>query len=544
MKQMRKRLISAAMAFLLLASVFAGCGDSSKGSSSASGSAASTPSDAASSDASQSSSKATDTAASGEMVEITAMVFDRGNTPEGEGTVSDNRWTQYLNEEMAKEGVHVTFVPIPRSEEGSKIPVLMASGTAADIMMMYNPSMIRKFYQDGGTYDFAPYMEYAPDLVEYLGEECISYGQDPDGTQWGIPARRSTTAQSNAFIRKDWLDALGLDIPKTVDELYDALKAFKDQDPGNVGTDKIVCFTSNDLLATSFLQQLDDIDYMTNKGNEIYNDPGYAEYYRFKNKLYNDGLMDPEYFTSKNFSQKEKELCVSGQLGYWEYDVGGNVDTLRGGLLQNLKQNIPEAEFVSMPPVANVNDNTVYNPSYPLTGAFLFMPKTAKEPEAVLKYLNLLAGDGGFTVFHGIEGEHFDYDEGVPVVKDAEYNANSKDWTRHDLFLVGNQGYYLTEDDFIAATSKELPGWEQYVIDNYDNAMAGTRLPNIDYTSDTQTEQSANTGKVNDDYKVKVTTCKPEEVDAIVAEWKAELEKYDIQTVFDERRAYFETIFK
>jgi len=132
----------------------------------------------------------------------------------------------------------------------------------------------------------------------------------------------------------------------------------------------------------------------------------------------------------------------------------------------------------------------------------------------------------------------------MPIVKDAEHNAKTKDWTRHDLFLVGNQGYYKSEMDFIKTTSMELPGWEKYVTDNYANAMSGTRLPHIDYTSATQIEQATNITKINNDYLTKATTCKPEEVDAVYAEWRTELEKYDIQKVLTERRTYFESIYK
>lgn len=60
----------------------------------------------------------------GELTEISVMLFDRGNIPAGQGTVDNNQWTQYVNEEMAKQGIKVNFVLIPRSEENTKIPVI------------------------------------------------------------------------------------------------------------------------------------------------------------------------------------------------------------------------------------------------------------------------------------------------------------------------------------------------------------------------------------------------------------------------------------
>ena len=481
-------------------------------------------------------------------VTITAMIFDRSNAPEGQGTVVDNRWTKYVNEEMNKMGVSVEFIPVPRSEEGTKVPTMVSTQSAADLMMTYDYAMVRKFYEDGGLHQLGDVLEqYGQDLKAYLGEDCLAIGRNDKGEQFAIPARRATTASTNFFIRKDWLDKLNLEIPETIDEFYDAMTAFKEQDPGGIGSERVIASSvglASRIFPKAFFTKMDDIKYYQIHAFSGLSGLCYAdrenglEYFKFRNKMYHEGLMDKEFFTSKNFSQKEKEFAVAGQLGFWEYDVSGNVDTLRGGILQNLKQNVPDAELVAMKPLKNKHDGVVYNPAYPISGAMVFMPLTAKSPEAAMAYLNFLGGEGGFTLFHGIEGEHFDYQDGVPVVKDAEYNADSKDWLRHDIFLVGNQGYYKTEEDFIAATAKELPGWEQYVIDNYNDAIFGTRMPDPTYTSPTQTQQAANVGKVFDDYAVKMVTESPDLVEATFNTMISELEKYEIVKIIEERTEF------
>ncbi len=485
--------------------------------------------------------------ADGELIPITAMLFDRANTPESEGTVDNNRWTEFLNEELAERGGTVSYVTVPRSEEATKIPVMMASGTAADIMMMYNSSLVADFYNDGGTYDFAPYMDAAPQMLEYIGEDVIAMGRNAEGEQWGIPARRSTVARTNAFIREDWLTDLGMEIPETVEDFYDAMVAFKNENPDGVDPAQVVAYsTNNHLFRYTFSEPefLNSNDYLIYYEQiRPYADEGFVEYLKFANQLYNEGLMDPEYFAHDDFGQTQKEQMVAGQLGYLEADANYNVDTLRGSLLQNLQINDPDAEMVSMLPLQNVHDGEVYNRTYPETGAFLFMPKTAENPEMVMQYLDVLSGDAGFAIFHGIEGEHFEYVDGVPVVIDAEHNATTKDYHRHDLFLVGNQGYYQTEEEFIAATAKELPGYEEYVTANYSNAAAGIRLPNVDYVSPTQAEQHANYSTIYNDYMTRIITGAPEDVEATFEEMRAEYDKYEIDIVVEERTAYFEALF-
>ena len=61
--------------------------------------------------------------------------------------------------------------------------------------------------------------DQAQNLKKYVGDSCLELGRNADGSLIGIVARRATTANSNIFIRKDWLDDLGLEVPTTTDEL-------------------------------------------------------------------------------------------------------------------------------------------------------------------------------------------------------------------------------------------------------------------------------------------------------------------------------------
>lgn len=553
----RNRGVAVMCAVILATGCFAGCGsqeketgnmDTSKGSGSAAGKQ----------DESQDGEKGGESSGYqttyGDKVfdnaKITVELFDRSNAPDGVSLL-DNKWTQYINENMGKVGIKVEFVAVPRSEELSKVQTMMAAGTGPDLMLCYTKSVVQDYYNQGGTYDLAPYVDgekQVLNLKQYLGSDVLDVARNSDGSLWSIPARRSTTAKTNLFIRKDWLDALGMEIPTTPDELYDVLYAFKNNNPEG-RTDVIASnlWTNPGPVSYAFLKSAtDEKEFaIANEGNYmIYSDEGYADYLRFINRLYNEGLMDQEYYVNNDFGQTVKEYFVNGQLGCFEYDVNGNVDNLRGGLLQNLKINNPDAEMISIPPLKNVYDGKVYNNGYPLNGAYVFIPKTCKNVEAAMTYLDWLATkEGGFTLFHGFEGEHYIDEDGVPVVKDAAYNATDKDWLRHDLFLVGNQGYYATEEEFTLATSKELPGWEDYVINNYQNATYGIQRNDPTFSSPTLVEKNTELGLVADEYIVQLITCKPDEFDGLLKTYKEELENYDIQKLFEERKEYYDDFY-
>ncbi|MGN6711039.1 extracellular solute-binding protein [Anaerocolumna jejuensis] len=487
-------------------------------------------------------------------VTITVEVFDRSNAPEG-STVIDNKWTKYINQEMNKVGITVKFVAVPRAEELNKTQLMMASGTAADIMICYTTSVVESFYNDGGTYDLAPYVDgadQAKNLKEYIGEDCLKLGRNQEGALWGIAARRSTTASSNVFIRKDWLDEAGLQIPTTVDELYTVLKAFKQNHPDAFASGFPTNTKASDphgVLSLAFLKNIaDEKTYDIEAGSAadlIYTDPGYGEYFKWMNKLYNEGLMDPEYYVNTANDNALKEDFVNSKIGCFESNVNYNVDSLRGSLLKALQSTDPKADVISIPPVKNINDGVIYNKNYPINGAYLFIPKTAKNVEAAVTYMDWLGTkEGGFTLFHGFEGEHFKYDEkGVPCVIDAGYNATDKDWIRHDLFLIGNQGYYKSADEFAAATSKEAPGYENYVLDNFKNATVGTLRYDPTFTAPTFTEKNTEISVIREDYFVKLVTCSPDKFDATLEEFKEKLKNVGYDDIIKERTEYYDSVY-
>lgn len=158
-----------------------------------------------------------------------------------------------------------------------------------------------------------------------------------------------------------------------------------------------------------------------------------------------------------------------------------------------------------------------------------------------MTYLDWMCSqDGGFAIYHGFEGEHFEYDaNGVPVVKDASYNSTDKDWIRADLFLTGNQGYFATVDDFNACTSKEAPGYEDHVIANYENALTGIINHDSTYTSPSTPELLTDLNLVKDEYQVKCITCPTSEFDATFDEYVSALEDAGAKTIIEERTAYF-----
>ena len=286
----------------------------------------------------------------------------------------------------------------------------------------------------------------------------------------------------------------------------------------------------------------DPVEYEISGGDSAtgdYYDKGMREYYRYMNKMYNEGLMDQEYYDKSEDDFKSD--IVNGKQAFMEYNVNGSVDVLRGSLMKTLQENDPKAEIVSIPALKNVNDGKQYSAGYAEGGLICMCPKTAdaEKVEACMTYLDWLSTtDGGYVLYHGLEGEHYKLTDNIPVVIDSDYNSKDKDWIRTDLFLVGNQGYFNTVDEFNECTSKEAPGYEQYVIDNYQNALTGTVINDSTYTAPSASDLQTDVDLVRDEYRVKVVTCSEADFDATYDEYMSQLEGVGIKTLIDERTAH------
>ncbi len=492
-------------------------------------------------------------------VTITVELFDRSNAPEG-STILDNKWTKYAQEQMKKVGINVEFVAVPRSDEITKMQTMMASGTAPDLTCTYTYSYAEDYYNDGGIWDLSEFVDgenQVKNLKAYLGEDVIDIGRGR-GALYGIVARRATTAKSNLFIRQDWLEKLGMETPSTPDELYDYLEACVKNNPD--GLSNVIGayfwllesnttgtgYRNNMSMAFSQLNG-DDKELAIAFGYDFYYDPGFREYVRFLNKCYNNGVMDQEFYTNTNETFIQK--VVNSQYAFYESNVNYNVDPLRNSPETTLRENTPSAKFVSIPNLANVSDGKQYTSTYASGGLIIMCPKTAsaEKVEAAMTYLDWMATtDGGYVLYHGFEGEHYELDkEGTPIVIDASYNAKDKDWIRTDMFLIGNQGYFATVDEFNKCTAAENPVYYDDVVANYENSLTGKTIltPTMTSTPEKQAELTDDFLLLRSKYLVQCITCTPDAMDAIYDEWLEEARKIGIDEVIAERKTYFDGVY-
>src|SRR5690625_5008621 len=152
--------------------------------------------------------------------------------------------------------------------------------------------------------------EYAPNLKAIFEEypDVEASVTAPDGHIYAVPSvvTAPSARTEKHWINTEWLEALDLEVPETMDELVNVLEAFRDDDPNGNGEQDEIPMTArnpNQLIhkiAGSFGLQ-EQMGYSLEINDDEVNiwvtGERYKDMLMFLNKLYAEGLLDNEIFS-------------------------------------------------------------------------------------------------------------------------------------------------------------------------------------------------------------------------------------------------------
>lgn len=251
------------------------------------------------------------------------------NLPEGD-TLEDNEYTRLMKERFNID-VKVEWMAVDEAALSQKVSLAITSGQMPDIMMVPNQVLLSQLVESDLVADLDEAYEigmsdYNKALLDTYGdrkfETCIF-----DGKLKAISNYVPGYSYAYTWIRKDWMDKLGLEEPETLEDLQKIARAFKEDDPDGNGkndTIGILCdqrvggiYNSNHSmdpifgLYGSYPRQwlLDD------EGNVTYGtiQPETKEALATLRQMYADGLIDEE-FAVRNPNDINAPLAA-GQCG-------------------------------------------------------------------------------------------------------------------------------------------------------------------------------------------------------------------------------------
>lgn len=523
---MRKVFLKA-VSLLMVSVMLVGCGTGSKQTTQTDGSGDSTKAEG-----------------SGKTEEITVMVWDRGSAAPGT-TNEENALTKYIQEEVLKAcNVKVNFMATPRTGSDDKVNVMMAGGTAPDVILSYSQTLFGDYATKGGLADLTDAMaEYGSNIQKEMGD-LQTVGQ-VEGKQYAIMSKRNVQLTKHiGYIRKDWLDQLGLEVPKTKEELITCLRAFKEENPGNVKNVVPWAMGGNQDTEKYYLnfvssyvgEQTPENQYVYSKNFKCL-DEGALEGFKVMNELYNEGLITKDFAVDTNDELYIQDLCA-GNAGFVVDD-----NTRPFGWIQTLVGNIPTAKLEAVN-CFETSDGSYINPADPLFGMYIMVPKTSEnKTAAVMKYLNWLA-DPNNGVNVAFSPDHKTNEENVPIsltedeLKAAGYPLNLTD------YCIANQyfPYNDVKEGVVSSWTMTYPTLEQEFFNTaYDALKEGLYVdPTMPVVLDSESKYFNNLENMLIAYAYKLICCKPAEFDAVQkAEYK-KLEEAGLNKILEERQSYYQ----
>ena len=159
---------------------------------------------------------------------------NNSNMPEGD-TYENNAYTRYLKENLNIQNLDA----FEEKDDQYFITVNMAisAGEIPDIMLVQDAESVVALAERGLIEDLTKsYDNCASDVIK---EIYNSYGNDIfegvtiDGKLMAIPETNISDGPNLIWLRKDWMDKLGLDPPKNVEDLVNIIRQFILQNPGD-----------------------------------------------------------------------------------------------------------------------------------------------------------------------------------------------------------------------------------------------------------------------------------------------------------------------
>ena len=266
---------------------------------------------------------------------------------------------------------------------------------------------------EGGLLDYGPYLEeFGPNLLNLYSEKDLKAGSFY-GQQVGFRRLQTTNQWSvQTFIRQDYLDVLGLEQPRTIDEVYElavTLKANADklgQDPETFFPiqPRSLQWIPHRYLLSAFLDETPGPERMVVPWQMW---PEAKDAARWLNKLYNEGLAADLTVDRTMHGQ----MVINGQTAIIPWLMHSPIFVGYGDFYNKMVQNNPDAKLEPIYPWTKDTSLPYWNELFgnPGYGLGFITPSNTKHPQQVVQYLDYLASDlGRQTMILGVEGQDWE----------------------------------------------------------------------------------------------------------------------------------------
>jgi len=341
-------------------------------------------------------------------------VMMAGFDDESSGHVWDTNGFFLKRQEMT--GISFVFSQYGNYDEWTAAKDGMLAGTVAlpDVLFKAHLSTAEtmEWYEQGKLIDLKPLLEEnAPNLWALLQanpewEKAITL---PGGQIVALPSFNQLQNNNAMWINTTWLKNVGKEIPTTVEELTEVLRAFRDQDANYNGKQDEIPLTFIGLWDLKFLGHAFGVitnDYGVNLGEdgvvrEMLTSDNNRAFLTWLNQLWTEGLLDENGFMSTDSLRQITDDDAA--IPYGMMFAATPLSVVPSGKI---------GEYTILAPLAYEGEKKYRDLTGDVVRGAFAITSACKDPAAMLQWVDFLYTEEGYRLAQaGNEGEHYIWNE-------------------------------------------------------------------------------------------------------------------------------------
>lgn len=332
MKKSVSRTLAMALAACMAAGTLAACGSS--GSSAVASSAAESTADSTAA----STESGTPDYSNEDPINIRIYLSDNATLPYKED------WLTFT-EVQKRCNVNLDVEAIPIADYSTKVSLALNTGENVPDVILYQTTTGENasLALNGALVPISDYSDWTPNFNARVEEMDLQDDVDmlnlQDGKRYYMPSLTDKPFYDGGLIlREDYLESKGLEAPKTFDDLYEILKAYKADYPDSypltiLAGPRVLFRMTMPSFGISVGKNSADGSYVLSYDYDSKDffagaiDDKCKEYFAFLNKLYSEGLLDPEMADPIDGDKWSQKLATGSSMAtYAYYDQIGGVE--------------------------------------------------------------------------------------------------------------------------------------------------------------------------------------------------------------------------
>ena len=399
---------------------------------------------------------------------------NNSNLPEGQ-TYEDNAYTRYLKKTLNVQNKNIFMESEERYDEA--LNILVKDRNLPDIFLVSDRETLEELVENDLIEDLTEvYKSCASDKIQEMyesyGKELLASGTF-DGKLFALPETAIDDGPQLLWLRRDWMEQLGVKEPKTLDEALSVIRAFQENRMGaEDGEDPVGLVCDPGLVGTvSTSYSVDSVfemfgaypqQWIKNADGEIVYGSlteETKEALGYLRELYKQGILDPDF--ALRAQNNIRDLVVNGKCGaffglWW---------TPNNPLMDEYRKN-KETDWEPYYLTADAKRTVeVYSTFW--DSKYVVVRKGYEHPEIVMKILSVLFDYSRYEAEDADEVNSYfalNVDPTArPLMINVDYNEATYMVTRHIREALYSPGDAKTREDLSAIEVSYFDACREYL---------------------------------------------------------------------------------